>query len=280
MMIAKLLYLPTASHGLRSTRSILLYRLLALLSIVGASFVAAPASRVSAVMQPVTQLVAIVVRDGAGNPMMGVSILIKIDNPPVLEDDDKCLTDEDGTCIVHLFPNTYRVQFIYGWHDWAFIPVEDQEIFTLSVIPRDQTSYNFFVIAERDGQLVPVWDMSRDSSQPPKPFLPSFGDKDPLADLYLGPLNTDVEGAPPPGDAPSVEGATPTIQVVIDELAPGVAAAPATTIPVSPTTAAAPAADGGLTLRGVLGLLFALALVAMVILLVVVIANRPKRKER
>ncbi|MBN1310691.1 MAG: hypothetical protein JXB30_04660 [Anaerolineae bacterium] len=276
MTLARLLRFPMTLSRSRNLCIILLHMLFVFF-IAGVAFVAAPVRKSSAVMQPVTQLVAIVVRDGAGNLMKGVSISIKIDEPPILEDHDKCLTDEDGTCIVHLLPGTYRVQFIYGWRNWGFIPVEEQEVFTLSIVPRDQILYNFFVIAERDDQLVPMWDMSRDPSEPPEPFLPSFNGEDPLADLNLGPLSTELEVLAESTESPDVLDTTPTVLVVVDELAPGATATPATAIPG--TVADEPTTNSGLPLHGLFILLFALLLVVMIILFVVVIANRPKKKE-
>jgi hypothetical protein len=230
----------------------------------------------AAAMEPVTQPITILVRDGAGNPMIGVAILIKIDAPPIFEDHDKCLTDQDGICTIHLLPNTYRIQFLYR----SFIPVEEQAVFNLTVSPMDHIPYITFVVAKRGDQLVPTWDMSRDPEKPPEPFLSSLGSEAPLANLDFGPIDTGLPWASTPTEPSVVSDATPTAQVVVDEIGSHVAAAPATAIPVPTTVAGEAAAGSGLTLHWLFGLLFALLLVVMAILVVVVIATRPKKKEQ
>jgi hypothetical protein len=278
-MFTKTLLVPKDSSEYHHSRTALRRVLLALFA-TGLAFVTLLPQGVSRAVEPVAQLVRIGVRDGAGNPMMGVSILIKIDEPPVLEDDDKCLTGEDGTCIVQLVPRTYRIQFIYGWRDWPFTPVEEQEVFRITISEGNEIQYYPFAVGERGGQLVPVWDMSADPSQPPQPFLPSFSDKDPLAEIYLGPLNSDFAGTAQPGSSIAASNPTPTIQAVVDELAPGVAAAPATAIPTPATDAGGSEPGDKWMLRMLFGLLIILALIAMVIVLIFVIAHRPKRKAR
>lgn len=215
-----------------------------------------------AAMQPTTQPVMIMVRDGAGIPMMGIPIKILIDEPPDLLDHDQCVTGQDGTCTVHLLPGTYRVQFVQGWYGRLFIPVEDQEVFKMTVVQSDQVQYQPFTIAEHDGQLVPVWDMSRDPSQPPKPFLPSFTNEDPLASLNLGPLTTGLPGS----TQPPVPGGTATSQVAVDVVGSGAGASP-TAEALTPTPAARPSARD--SLRTVLIILIALVFVALLLVVIV-----------
>lgn len=235
-----------------------IYRVLSVLPVLLA--IALPQG-VSHALQPTTQPVVIVVRDCAGNPMMGVPLKIYIDVPPQFEEHDQCVTGQDGACTVHLLPNTYRVRFMQGWRGRLFIPVEEQQAFGLTVGQSDQVQYLTLAVAERDGMLVPVWDMSRDPGQPPEPFLPSFAspDGDPLAALNLGPLVEDAAG--PPAVA-----ATPTPQTVVDRVEPGGPAEPPLEIPVA-TPEPEPVADLGsdVILRGIIALAVALLLAILLL---------------
>lgn len=276
-MTPHLLCVPMISPWLQLFRVTLIRSLVALLLAATGSVTSLPQG--TAVAQATTQPVVILVRDCAGNPMSGVAMKIKIYDPPDLLDHDQCLTDQDGACTVQLLPRTYRVQFVKGWHGRMFIPVEQQEGFGLDITPANEVQFFTLAVAERNGQLVPVWDMSKDAGQPPQPFLPAFGDSDPLADLYLGPLSTDPRVTYQPGQ-PAAPETTATPQVVVDEVVPGAAPVQPSPIPAPTVVAEGPAADNNPMLTWVVGLLFAGALVVMAILLVMVIANRPKRKAR
>lgn len=269
------LRVPMVSPWPRVFRATLTRALPALL-VVGVSIITSLPQQVSA-QQLTTQPVVIVVRDGAGNPMMGVPIKILIDDPPTFEEHDQCVTGEDGACTVHLLPNTYRIRFVQGWRGRPFIPVEEQIVFNTTVRPTNRLLYCTYVIAERDGQLVPVWDMSSDPAQPPKPFMPSFTDEDPMASFNLGPLTTDLPGTLQPGGGPAAPDVTVTSQVVVDVVGSGATA--------SPTVEAAtpsPAGQGSPTspLIQVLLILLAIVFVAVLILLLVVIARSRATKER
>ena len=277
-MTIHLLCVPMVSPWLQPFRVTLMRSLMALLVAATGSVTSLPQGATAA--QATTQPVVILVRDCAGNPMSGVAMKIKIYDPPDLLDHDQCLTDQDGACTVQLLPRTYRVQFVKGWHGRMFIPVEQQEGFGLDITPASEVQLFTLAVAERNGQLVPVWDMSKDAGRPPQPFLPAFGDNDPLANLYLGSLSTDPRVTYPPAGQPAAPEATLTPQVVVDEVVPGVAPVQASPIPAPTAAADGPAADSNRTLTWVVGLFFAGALVVMAILLAIVIANRPKRKAR
>ncbi len=276
-MITHCLHISMVSPWLHTFRITLMRALLSLLA-MGVSAITSLPQQVSA-QQPTTQLVVIVVRDGAGNPMMGVPIKILIDDPPTFEEHDQCVTGEDGACTVHLLPNTYRIQFVQGWRGRPFIPAEEQIVFNTTVRPTNQLLYCTYVIAERDGQLVPVWDMSGNPAQPPKPFMPSFTDADPLAALNLGPLSTHLPGTSQPGGEPAAPGASATPQVVVDVVGSGAASTPtagAATPSATPTTQASPA----ISLRTLLIILIVLVFIAMLVLLLIVIARSGAKKGR
>jgi hypothetical protein len=258
-------------HSLRMVR---IGRLLALL-ITSIGAITTLPQQVFA-QQPTTQPIVIVVRDGAGNPMMGVPILIKIASDPP-QDCDQCVTAEDGACTVQLLPDQYLIQFVQGWRGRPFIPVEQQLSFGLTVMPSDQVGYSTFVIAEQDGRLVPVWDMSRDPEQPPQPFMPSFNGEDPLAPLDLGPLTTALPGATQPGSAPATSGtATATSQVVVDVIGSG-AGTPITAATPTPAPAAAqpPSTNIGMIVIAMIGIGILIALA-----LLILFSSRDARKER
>lgn len=275
-MTTHFLRVPMVSPWLHMFRITLTRVLLALL-VIGVSAITSLPQQVSA-QQLTTQLVVIVVRDGAGNPMMGVPIKILIDDPPTFEEHDQCVTGQDGACTVHLLPNTYRIQFVQGWRGRPFIPVEEQIVFNTTVRPTNQILYCTYVIGERDGQLVPVWDMSADPAQPPKPFMPSFTEEDPLASLNLGPLTTGLPGTSQPAGAPAAPDTTATSQVVVDVVGSGAAASP--TIEAATPSPAVGQASSNSSLRTILVVLIVLVALAVLILLLVVIARSRATKER
>lgn len=238
-----------------------------------------------ALAQPTTQPVVVVVRDGAGNPLFGVPILIHLSGPP-LEPFDQCVTDERGQCTLDLFPGSYTLQFVQGWRDKPFVPVEQQNAyqsedgsagggFAANIRPANQVLYLTFVVGlDAAGYLVPLWDMSRDPSLPPQPYDPGGGALDGLSFEPFDPtLDLSGPGSLPPTGAGQAAGPTPTAQVFVDELGAG-GAAPTQAATGLPVTAPPPDAnpsdglDAGLILTGlvalvviiILGILFFLLL--------------------
>src|SRR5687768_7380398 len=79
------------------------------------------AQQVKAQSQPLV----IVVRDGVGNPLQGVPLVLYVSGPPHQEFDN-CVTNEHGKCTLVIAPGAYIVTFIHGWRGREFVPVEEQ----------------------------------------------------------------------------------------------------------------------------------------------------------
>lgn len=173
----------------------------------------------------------IVVRDGVGNPLSGVPLEILRTGPPH-EPFDSCVTGSDGTCRLLLQPGAYLVQFSGGWRGLSFVPAEQQNGgalddggvagggFGIYLEPGEEEQVVTFVIGTHAGELVPLWDMSRDLQAAPQPFAvpgnPFAIDEDPLAAVDLGALS----GIQPVEVTPTDEGA----QVVDSQIIVGAAA--------------------------------------------------------
>jgi hypothetical protein len=178
--------------------------------------------------QPLT----IVVRDGAGNPLQGIALDILLAGPPH-EPYDNCVTGQTGQCTLVIPPGAYIIHFQRGWRGREFIPVEDQNAgalndggtggFGIYLEPGDAEKIVTFVIGQDrgTGQLVPVWDMSRNPDMPPQPFAydgrPLADPDDTLSGISLEPLSTTITGSVPQPDI----NATSTAQVLISEIDPG-----------------------------------------------------------
>jgi hypothetical protein len=150
------------------------------------------------------------VRDGAGNPLPGVALNILVTGPPH-DPFDNCVTDAAGQCRLLLAPGPYLVQFMPGWRGTLFVDPARQNAaalddggvngggFGIYLEPAESEQVVTFVVGQRDGQLVPLWDMSRSAGADPQPYLPPespFSSDDPLADINLSPLMDDGPAAP------------------------------------------------------------------------------------
>lgn len=189
--------------------------------------------------QQTSQPLVIVVRDGQGSPLAGISLVLLRTGPPH-EPFDNCVTDSSGQCRLQIPPGAYIVQFDGGWRGQMFVPTDQQNGGTLEdggavgggfgiyVEPSNIEQLVTFVVGQRDGQLIPLWDMSRDPSLPPQPFAiaenPFDPQADPLAGIDLGSLN---------GGAISATASAATAQVVESEL--GIGGVPTLMPTLSPT---------------------------------------------
>lgn len=190
-----------------------------------------------------SQPLIIVVRDGTGNPLQGVPLVLYVSGPPHREFDN-CVTDEQGQCSLVIAPGAYIVTFTQGWRGREFIPVEEQNGesvtdggvggFGIYLQPSNEVQIVTFVIGQRDGQLIPLWDMSRDPAAAPQPFAYSDSPFDNQADALAGIDLTPLETAIP--DQPTAT-TTSDAQVIIEQLPPPVLTptAPATTATPEPT---------------------------------------------
>ncbi len=121
----------------------------------------------------------LVVRDGAGRPLAGVALEVLVMGPPH-EAFASCVTDEVGACRLLLPPGAYLVRFGGGWGGRAFVPAEDQNGggledgttggFGVYLTPADGPQTLAFVVGVRDGQLVPLWDLSAEPGAAPQPY--------------------------------------------------------------------------------------------------------------
>src|SRR5438105_105363 len=67
----------------------------------------------------------LVVRDGAGHPLAGITLDLLLAGPPH-QPYDNCVTDAQGECHLMIPPSAYIVSFAAGWRGREFIPAEDQ----------------------------------------------------------------------------------------------------------------------------------------------------------
>jgi hypothetical protein len=211
-------------------------RQLPLLLLLIVTFLLAQVERATAQSQPLV----IVVRDGAGNPLQGVPLVLYVSGPPHQEFDN-CVTDELGECSLIIAPGAYIVTFTQGWRGHEFIPVEEQNGgsvtdggiggFGIYLEPSSEVQFVTFVIGQRDGQLIPLWDMSRDPAAVPQPFAypdsPLDNPADALSDIDLAALDTTISDG-------SISTADPNAQVVVEQIP--VPALTATTIPAATPT--------------------------------------------
>lgn len=217
--------------------------------------------------QQTSQPLVIVVRDGQGNPLAGVTLRLLRTGPPH-EPFDNCVTDEQGQCRLQVPPGAYIVQFDGGWRGQMFVPAAEQNAgaledagatggFGIYVEPATVEQIVTFVVGQRDGQLVPLWDMSRDPALPPQPFAVSANPFDPEADRLTG-----IDLGSLGGGAISATASAATAQVVESEI--GIGGVP-TLVPTGPPTVQAESSGGVPKSGAVMGLV---ALVIAVILVV------------
>lgn len=230
---------------------------------------------------PSSQPLIIVVRDGQGHPLEGVSLMLLAAGPPD-EPFGACATGADGQCRLLVPPGAYIVRFDGKWQEQAFIPADQQNGGALSdggasgggfgiyvdAPPAGQGQTEkivTFVVGRKDGQLVPLWDLSRSPFAPPQPYSPSANPFDATSNSLAG-INL---GAIPSSGATS-EG---TAQIAESQINPG----EASTLP-TPRPTPTPI-DKGIPLASVL--LGAIALIIMLVIAVVVLLfRRARRKER
>lgn len=226
----------------------------------------------SVTLFPPTSLpLVIVVRDGQGNPLAGLTLRLLEAGPPT-QPFDNCVTDQSGQCRLMIPPGSYIVQFEGGGWGHMFIPADQQNAgdgttgggFGIYFESSGQEQVVTFVVGRRDGQLVPLWDMSRDPGAPPQPYAlpenPFDTSGDSLAGIDLSPLA-----------ASATEGA----QVVESTIGVGVTSTPVPTLPPVPT--ALP--DGNIPADGIRLGVIALLCIAALVIAVVLIVTRLHRKE-
>ena len=233
-------------------------------------------------VQQNSQPLVIVVRDGQGNPLVGVSLVLLRTGPPH-EPFDNCVTDGEGQCRLQIPPGAYIVQFSGGWRGQMFVPADQQNGgsledggavgggFGVYVEPANVKQIVTFAVGQRDGLLIPLWDMSRDPSLPPQPFAiaenPFDPQADPLAGIDLGSLN---------GGAISATASATTAQVVESEI--GIGGVP-TLIPTASSTVVAEG-SGDVPTSGILLGLIALIIVFIVVVGILLILMRLQAKRR
>ncbi len=219
----------------------------------------------------------ILVRDGQGSPLAGVTLRLLAAGPPD-EPFDTCVTDSAGQCRMLLLPGAYIVRFEGGWESQSFVPPAQQNGgaltdggaagggFGVYIQPGQGEQVITFVVGHKDGQLVPLWDMSRSPNAPPQPYAPPENPFDttanPLAGINLGSI-TSGEVTP--------EG---TAQVAQSQIDAGAISTPVPTTTPSPATVDGHIPSGSVWL-GLAGLVGVIALAALGAFLA-----RARRKER
>lgn len=179
-----------------------------------------------------SQPLVIVVRDGAGNPLQGIALGILLAGPPH-EAYDNCVTDQAGQCTLIIPPGAYIVHFQRGWRGREFIPTTEQNAsaqndggsggFGIYLEPDSADQVVTFVIGQdrETGQLIPLWDISRDPTVPPQPFAydgnPLANPDETLEGISLEALDTAISGSLPQADID----ATATAQVLVSQIDPG-----------------------------------------------------------
>lgn len=194
-----------------------------------------------------SQPLVIVVRDGAGNPLVGIALEVLLAGPPH-EPYDTCVTGETGRCTLVIPPGAYVVHFTRGWRGREFIPTGEQNGgvlddggaggFGVYLEPSDAEQVVTFVVGQdrQSGQLVPLWDLSRDPDAPPEPFVytggPLANPDDALSGLDLGALDTTITGSIPQ----EALDATATAQVVVSAVGGGPEASAEAVAEIAPPT--------------------------------------------
>lgn len=227
----------------------------------------------AALFQPTSLPLVIVVRDGQGNPLAGLTLRLLEAGPPTVPFDN-CVTDQSGQCRLMIPPGSYVVQFEGGGWGRYFIPADQQNAgdgttgggFGIYFEPSGQEQVVTFVVGQRDGQLVPLWDMSRDPSARPQPYAmpenPFDTSGDPLAGIDLSPLA-----------ASATEGA----QVVESTIGVGVTSTPMPTLTPAPTTLP----EGTIPADGIqLGVIALLFIGALIIAIVIIVARLRRKGAR
>lgn len=234
-------------------------------------------------VEQTSQPLVIVVRDGQGSPLAGITLVMLRTGPPH-ESFDNCVTDSEGQCRLQIPPGAYIVQFDGGWRGQMFVPVGQQNGgaledggatgggFGIYVEPASVEQIVTFVVGQRDGQLIPLWDMSRDPAAPPQPFAVSANPFDPQEDPLAG---IDLSGLG--GGAISATASAGTAQVVESEIETG--GVPTLTPSQAPTLPAT--TSGGVPPSGILLGLIALAVMVIIIVgvVIIVIQLRARRKQ-
>lgn len=188
----------------------------------------------------------IVVRDAAGTPLEGVTVVLTQIVAPYVEEEWRFerggITGPDGVVELRVPPGRYLVTFQGKWGGKRFIPPAEQNAgvmtsgeaggFALTLDP-EGTNYLFtFVVAENAaGQLVPLFDLSRDPRKAPEPYTydglmdnETFIVEEYVTTIKLAPLEKAPEGISPDDlpqqaegvaeEAPTRTGAGTTVLVV------------------------------------------------------------------
>jgi hypothetical protein len=231
--------------------------------------------------QQANQPLVIVVRDGQGNPLSGVTLRLLAAGPPD-QPFDSCVTDAAGQCRLLLPPGAYIVRFEGGWQGQTFVSASQQNsgglvdggasgggfgVYIEPSLPGEPGSGEqviTFVVGRQAGQLVPLWDMSRSPSAPPQPYAqpknPFNTSANPLAGIDLGPLG--VGAVTPTGSAQVVESAI---------------SAGGTSTPLPAVTPTAPPPDQGVPAGSAwLGVVGLVAVVVLVLFGSLIAARRRK----
>ncbi len=130
-----------------------------------------------------SEALVLVVRDTGGSPLVGIGIALYLAGPPHTPY-RQGLTGEDGTVHFLAYPADYVVAFGGGWGGQSLIPPAQQnggaqthdEVggFGLHLEPQTNGAehvFTFVLARGGDGQLVPLFDLSRDAALLPEPFL-------------------------------------------------------------------------------------------------------------
>lgn len=281
--------------------SIILYVLL----IITAIFSAIPTHAAEPAQEGPLDLT-LVVRDTAGTPLMGVYMELYTVDPPLIELNTTCFTDERGYCPLRVPAGSYNVVFGGGWRGYDFVPAEQQNLgttddgssggfqfyFDSSLVTLEQpVVYLTFVVTMRnDGMLYPLWDYAADHLSPPLPYVPPStpGEAQGNAadwNLSLDPLPTNPDNASPAQTTTPDEVLLPTDsaerQVVVDidgeiQLTPTLSAM--TSVPNAPVTQ--PGQEGSLLKLGFIpGLVCLLGLVTIIALVLFVRHARSRQRK-
>lgn len=232
-------------------------------------------------MSTSTQPLIIVVRDGQGHTLEGVNLTLLAAGPPD-EPFDTCMTGVDGQCRLLVPPGAYIVRFDGKWQGQNFVPADQQNggapsdggasgggfgvYVDAPLAGQGQTEQIVtFVVGRKDGQLVPLWDMSRSPFAPPQPYSPSANPFDtssnPLAGIDLGAVAS--ANATPEG----------TAQVAHSQIDAGAASTPA--------PAGTPSTTGDNRIPSTSIWLGVVALIMVIVLaVIVVLLAKVRRKER
>jgi hypothetical protein len=150
----------------------------------------------------------LLIRDGQGTPLAGVSLSLLRTGPPH-EPLDACVTDSVGQCMFWLPPGAYLVRFNGELTGLPFQAPDAQNGgmlddagaagggFGIYLEPSQADTLVTFVVGRQGETLVPLWDLSRDANALPEPFAlpdnPFETGGDPLEGIDLSPIDEDIQ---------------------------------------------------------------------------------------